>query len=183
MQYVWKCQCTMQNKRTPPQFPAKKKKKKTSLCGDLCSCVFAFARVCACACAQIREGKRKRFRGKWINGRIQQRHSKQPSHSPDRGGTIGMYVRGREKPTIEADTKRRKRNRERKWGSKRCPYQYFSCISNASQLHTCMQKVRLLVWLLPKTICLNFYLNFASRRVIKNECAVELMNRLFARVV
>lgn len=58
------------------------------LCVSRSLCVHVSEHIC--------EGKRKCFRGKWINSRIQQRHSKQPSHTPDWRLTMPMYMRGRE---------------------------------------------------------------------------------------
>lgn len=82
-------------------------------------CIFAVAEVCVsmCVCVPISEdiweGKGKCFRGKWINSRIQQRHSKQPFRTPDRSCTMHMHVRETEEQGMEADKRReKKRNTE-----------------------------------------------------------------------
>lgn len=71
----------------------------------MCRCVFPIVvnalcisiSLCVHVSEDIWEGKGKCSRGKWINSRIQQRHSKQPFHTPDCCYTMHMYVRERKR--------------------------------------------------------------------------------------
>lgn len=112
MQQLWKRRHirTQTYMQTHPRFSVGEVSTSVSSLRGVCGCLWLYFHACfvqlagvffLCVCVFMPvsisgKGKgRKCSRGKWINGRIQQRHSKQSSHTPDWRRTIHVYMRAR----------------------------------------------------------------------------------------